>query len=319
MGPWGPWRAAALSLAAALALSLAAGARAAPPAPASSVPVPSSPGPGPAFLGVLQAYLERRPVAALPALDRVRAARWRRSWLDALARRWGPPVGYKAALTSPAAQRRFRASGPVWGALFRPMLRPGPEARVGLEEGVRLLVEPDLLVRVRDPRALARARSPEDLAAALDAVLPFVELPDLLFAPGLPLSGPLIAATGAGARLGVVGRPVPLTGSGAQRAARLRAIRVRLEDGAGRVLARGDARALMGPPGAGQGLGGDPLRAVGWLRDALAAEGISLERGQLLSLGSLAPPRPARPGLYRAVYTGLDPSGPRILTLRLRP
>jgi len=258
---------------------------------------------------LLQAYRERRPAAA-PALSPEEALRWQRRWLQARAALLGPPVGYKAALTSPAAQRRFGARGPVWGALFRPMLRPGPEAEVGLGEGARLLVEADLLVRVGDPGALAAARTREELAGALDAVLPFVELPDLLFAPGVPVDAALIAATGAGARLGVVGEPVPLRGSGAERAARLGAVRVMVRDGEGRLLGRGSADALLG----------HPLEAVRWLRDALAAEGIALERGQLLSLGTLARPVPAREGLVvRATYRGLDPTGPVTLTVHILP
>ncbi len=277
------------------------------PVPASLAgPAASAPDLG----ALLQAYRERRPAVEAPALSPEEARRWQRRWLRAQAARLGPPVGYKAALTSPAAQRRFGAAGPVWGALFRPMLRPGPEAVVRLGEGARLLVEADLLVRVGDPAALAAARTREALAEALDAVLPFVELPDLLFAPGVPVDAALIAATGAGARLGVVGEPVPLRGSGAQRAARLGAVQVAVRDGEGRFLGHGSAGALLG----------HPLEAVRWLRDALAAEGIALERGQLLSLGTLARPVPARQGLVvRATYRGLDPAGPVTLTVRLLP
>ena len=46
--------------------------------------------------------------------------------------------------------------------------------------------------------------------AGLDAVIPFLEIPDVLYKPGSELSGPHLVAINAGARFGVLGDPVEL-------------------------------------------------------------------------------------------------------------
>jgi 2-keto-4-pentenoate hydratase len=56
---------------------------------------------------------------------------------------------------------------------------------------------------------------------------------------------------------------------------------------------------------------GDPLDVVLWIKDSLIAEGKRLEKGDLLSLGTITKLMPAQPGMtVRAIYTGLDLSGP---------
>ena len=81
---------------------------------------------------------------------------------------------------------------------------------------------------------------------------------------------------------------------------RLGRIRVKLyEDD--RLVSEGDSRQLYG----------HPLDAVIWLRDSLVADGISLEPGDLLSLGSVAgsPEAPKAGTRLRAVYEGLIDGG----------
>ena len=117
----------------------------------------------------------------------------------------GAPVGYKAGLTNPAVQKRFNADAPVWGALYAPMLLP-EDSTVDAAFGARALYEADLLVRVSSP-AINQATTPLQVLAAIDQVIPFIELPDLVVQAPPKLNGAAIAAINVGARLGVVGRP----------------------------------------------------------------------------------------------------------------
>jgi 2-keto-4-pentenoate hydratase len=120
----------------------------------------------------------------------------------------GKVVGYKAGLTNPAVQKRFNASAPVWGVLYAPMLL-GDGAVVDARFGARPLFEADMLVRVADA-GINKATSPEQVLRHIDQVIPFIELPDLVVqAPG-KLNGAGIAAINVGARLGVVGAPLPV-------------------------------------------------------------------------------------------------------------
>ena len=219
-----------------------------------------------------------------------------------LALQLGDPVGYKAGLTNPAVQKRFNASAPVWGTLYGPMLLPNG-ARVAANFGARPLFEADLLVRVSSA-AVNRARTPQDVMAAIDQVIPFIELPDLVVqAPGR-LNGAAITAINVGARLGVLGTPLPVPATRAERFALQDALR--------------DMTAIVMVDGAeaDRGLGSDvlehPLNAVVWLVQDMARHGVALKVGDAVSLGSFSKLLPPRPGMtVEVVYWGL-PGTPKV-------
>lgn len=237
-------------------------------------------------------YLGRLPIAAVPAEDLREATAVQVEVVAALTEALGPVVGYKAGLTSVAAQQRFGVSEPVAGRLLEKMLLASGDTVAG-DFGTRPLFEGDLLVRVRSD-ALNTAETDAEIAAALDAVVPFLELPDLAYAPEVPLTGPALVAVNVGARLGVQGEAVPLASDGDSAWAQLERIHLRLYDGDS-LQAEAPSTALLGHPG----------NVVRWLRDRLRAQGVRLKRGDLLSLGSLTPLFPIRPGQHlRARYTG---------------
>ncbi len=240
-----------------------------------------------------EAWLAREPAPA-PAdheIDLEKATTIQREFIRLLQPTQGKIVGYKAALTSSAAQQRFGVEHPLRGVLLEKMLySPGADLSLGL--GTRLLFEGDLIVRVGD-EVINEAKSREQTLAALDAAIPFLEIPDLPYAEGVPISGPNLTAINAGARAGVLGAPIPLEGDGwVERLAGLEVV-LSMED---KEIARGRSSALLG----------HPLDAVLWLRDSLAKEGIRLKKGDLLSLGSITPLSPAKPGTVTARYLGLS-------------
>jgi len=208
----------------------------------------------------------------------------------------GGVVGYKAGLTSRVAQQRFSVDHPLLGLLLHDMLLPSP-ARISVQSGARLLVEADLLVRVADV-SINQARDWSELLRAIDAVVPFIEVPDLLYDPQVRITAPLLQAANVGARWGVLGTPIPLR-AGEDWHRRLAEFQVSLESSQGEPIT-----------GQGRDLLGHPLAIVEWLRDAVQARGRHLNPGDLLSLGSLTSLRPAQLGSLRALYTGLDPAGP---------
>jgi 2-keto-4-pentenoate hydratase len=238
-------------------------------------------------------WLAREPVAALADdLDLAAAGRIRDAFVERLAAELGPPVGYKAALTSAAVQQRFGVDEPLRGTLFQKMLLPSG-SRVGLDAGSRLAFEGDLVVRVGDA-AINAAQSRGEALAALDAVMPFLEIPDLAYVPDVEIDGPALMAINAGARAGILGAPIELTGEGW--AERLAEVEVELV-----------GRGVEGMSGRGSALLGHPLDVVLWLRDALRDDGVALRPGDLLSLGSITPLTPAVAGEFTARYTGLGP------------
>jgi 2-keto-4-pentenoate hydratase len=240
-----------------------------------------------------------QPPAGLSAVE---AGAVRAGYVARLLPRRGPVVGYKAALTSPAAQARFGLREPVYGFLLRDMLASAG-ARLRRPAGpLTPMIEADLVVRVGSA-ALNDAATPREVLAGLDAILPFIELPALPFAQP-PDAGAFVAAN-AGAWRGVLGTPLPLT-PGADWARVLRMLEVTLATSAGTTLATGQGSDLLG----------DPVRVVIWLRDALRADGRRLEQGDLLSLGSLTTPLPVPWGQeIVATYRGLA-AGPVTLSVR---
>lgn len=214
--------------------------------------------------------------------------------------RLGPVVGYKAAATSPGAQKQLGLDGPVLGVLFRDMLREDG-AVIGMDEGVRMIFELDLLARVGDA-ALNEAKTREEALAALDAFVPFVEIGDFMVPKGAAVTGPLLLAMNAGARLGVHGEPISTEGLTVDDVA---AVTGRLEKD-GSVVAEAPATALLG----------HPLDAVLWIVAKANARGRPLKEGDLLSLGSMGRFQIASPGTVAAHYQGFGEE-PASVTLTL--
>ena len=115
-------------------------------------------------------------------------------------KRLGKVIGYKAGLTNPAVQKRFNYDKPVWGKLYEGMLLPSG-ATVDAGFGAKPLFEADMLVRVKS-EAINQATTPMEVLAAIDQVIPFIELPDLMVESIPKLNGPAVAAINVGARLG---------------------------------------------------------------------------------------------------------------------
>lgn len=219
-----------------------------------------------------------------------------------LQQRLGPAIGYKAGLTNPAVQKRFNYDKPVWGRLYQGMVLPDG-AVVDAAFGARPLYEADMLVRVKSA-AVNQAKTPMDVLEAIDQVIPFIELPDLVVQSPPRLGGPAISAINVGARLGVAGKPVPVPAVRAERFALLDGLRdmqVVLADAGGAELGKGKGSDILE----------HPLNAVVWLAQALAKEGLALKPGDLVSLGSFSPLLPPKPGLKAtASYQGLPGAAP---------
>ena len=243
-------------------------------------------------------YQARTPAANPEGLDNADGECSRAKLNRLLARDLGQPVGYKAGLTNPAVQKRFNADAPVWGTLYAPMLLANG-ATVDAAFGARPLYEADLLVRVSSD-AINRATTPAQVLAAIDAVIPFVELPDLVVAAPPKLSGAAISAINVGARLGVLGAPIPVQATAG------------FSDALRDFVAIVKADGVEVDRGAGSDVLGHPLNAVVWLAQDMARAGQAMRVGDLVSLGSFSKLLPPKAGLaVEVVYQGL-PGSPSV-------
>ncbi len=208
----------------------------------------------------------------------------------------GEAVGYKAGLTNPAVQKRFNHSSPVWGTLYGPMMLANGSV-VDAAFGARPLFEADMLVRVGSD-AVNEARNASEVLAAIDRIIPAIELPDLVVqAPG-QLNGAAVTAINVGARFFVqgLGIPVPVT----------RGERYQLLDALRDMVAIVKADGSEIDRGTGSDVLGHPLNAVVWLAQDLARNGLSLKVGDVVSLGSFSRLLPPKAGQsVEVAYWGL--------------
>ena len=205
----------------------------------------------------------------------------------------GPIVGYKAAFTSAPAQERFGLTEPLYGFLLEDMLLDNG-ATLPTSFAARPLAEGDLLVRVGSAD-INTAQTDMEILASLDAVIPFIELPDLLYQDTARLDAGAVVAINLGARSGVMGDPIPLEPT-EDWLIRLGSINVQMANTDGQTIGTGDSSALLG----------HPINVVRWLRDTLASQGLELRSGDVLSLGTITPPVPVEANTTLTVeYRGL--------------
>lgn len=229
--------------------------------------------------------------------EEARCARGR--LIEALPAVLGRQVGYKALFTNAESQKRFGVSGPAWGAMFGGFMLFN-STLVYAKQGARLRYEPDFIVVVRDA-GLADAQSPLEALHHISALIPFIELPDLML-DGSP-SGLELVATNAAFRGGVLGPRIPVEPSRKFLNSLEKMDVVVSEDRSGREIGRARGNVLMG----------QPIRAALWLAKALRKDGIQLKPGDMLSLGGFLGSAPVEPGTTISVtYLGL-PDNPVVV------
>jgi 2-keto-4-pentenoate hydratase len=207
----------------------------------------------------------------------------------------GDVVGFKLGLTNPTIQLRFGIDHPIRGSIFHATLRASSGAEIEARFAAVPVLEADMLVRVSMSGVEATLNDHAALIRHIDQVIPFIELPDLVYAPNhRPSLGDLLAIN-VGARLGVQGRPIAVTPS-ADFIAALGRMSISLHQD-GREVSRAPGAAILG----------HPLNALAWIARDLAREGRPLREGDIISLGSFSPPQPVLAGqVWTARYEGLD-------------
>ena len=175
----------------------------------------ASPGPGHAACLVddrvaeLVAGYPTTPVTGIPPdLSLEEAYCTQARYTELLGRSMGAPVGYKVGFTGEALQERFAIDRPATGVLFEPMFIADGGA-VGRDFGYRPMIEPDLLVVVKD-EGIMDATSELEAAQHLETVHAFMELPAVQFADDQKITGTALTAINIAATKMVQGPPVPV-------------------------------------------------------------------------------------------------------------
>jgi 2-keto-4-pentenoate hydratase len=252
-------------------------------------------------------FLKKTPLTSYDqAMTVEQAMKIQAQFIKSLKPTFGEVVGYKAGLTNVDVQKSLGVTHPLRGTLLKKMLLKSG-AEIEANYGFRPFAEGDLILRVGSAE-INKARTQQETLKCIDAVLPFIELPDMPYAREVKLNGPAIAAVNVGARFGVTGSPIPLKAS-KEWMNRLKNFKLQIIDDKGTVLSEGQGTSLLG----------DPLNVVIWIRDSLKAEGKKLKKGDLLSLGSITKMLPIAPNTsLRAHYIDLNPKGPVDITVKFK-
>jgi 2-keto-4-pentenoate hydratase len=232
-----------------------------------------------------------KPINALPdelipgTLDE--AYRVREAYEAIEAARRGAVVGYKIGLTTPIMQRLCGVDEPCYGAMFSSEIRQSPaEMRVG--DFCRVGIETEIAMRLGEdlPDGGGHARVQE----AVESCMAAIEVLEDLQHDYKQLSARSMVAGNVWNAGCVLGPPV-----GEWRKLDLATVMYRLTIN-GREIGTGSGADVMG----------NPLNALSWLADKLAADGRPLKRGMVVMTGSVVPIQFPQPGDHAVVeVTGL--------------
>jgi 2-keto-4-pentenoate hydratase len=195
----------------------------------------------------------------------------------------GPRVGWKIGCTTPVMQRFLGIPEPCEGGIFQAHVQPSP-GRFAAAAHHRLGVECEIAVRIG--RDLPPGRYDQaTVAAAVEAVLPAIEVVDDRYTDFAALGAPTLLADDFFQAGCVLGAPVA--------------------DWRGLDLAALSGRMLIDGVEVGSGHGrdvlGHPLAALAWLATTLGTRGRGLMAGETVLLGSLVQTQWIGPGAHVAI------------------
>ena len=230
---------------------------------------------------IVAIFRARQPIDILPAelipgeLDD--AYRVREQFEAIEAPRRGEVVGYKIGLTTPIMQKLCGVDEPCYGAMFASEIRHNPaEIRVG--DYCRVGIETEIAMRLGAdlPEGGGRAR----VEAAVESCMAAIEVLEDLRHDYKRLSARSMVAGNVWNAGCVLGAPVA--------------------DWRQLDLAMATSRLTINGTEIGSGKGsdvmGNPLNALSWLADKLAADGRPLQRGMVVMTGSMVPIQFPNPG-----------------------
>jgi 2-keto-4-pentenoate hydratase len=192
-----------------------------------------------------------------------------------------PSTGWKIAATSKAGQAHIGVEGPLAGRLLGERTHQSG-ALVWLTGNRMRVAEPEFAFRCGkrlEPR-LERF-SKDEVLAAMDALIPAIEVPDSRFEDFAKAGGAQLIADCACARDFVLGSPTT---------ADWRQIDLSQHKVHGSISGR------LERDGIGANVLDDPRLALTWLVNELSSLGIALEPGEIVTTGTCMPPLEIQPG-----------------------
>ena len=180
----------------------------------------------------------------------------------------GQAIGYKIACTNTLAQRQLGVAGPFYGRLLASSCFES-SARIAASRFSMRVIEAEFAFRIGRDLPPGAPRTREQIADAVDAVLPGIEIVDSRYESWLTVGVLSLisdnACNGAWVKGGLVRdwREIDLAAQ---------AVKLIVN---GKTLQQGSGANVLG----------HPLNALQWLVEALGARGIGLQAGQYVTTG----------------------------------
>lgn len=191
-----------------------------------------------------------------------------------------PLTGWKIGAMDPATAVKRGLERPFCGRIPATLIYPSG-ARIVWQALLRPVVEAEIAFKIAcDLPARAQPYSDVEVAAAVAAVAPAIEIPESRLRDGHPLG-----ALGMVADQGFAGRLATGEWIRDWRGLDLASVRVVLRIGTGSAVLGTGVRAM-----------GHPLHALAWLVEFLRERGCGLKAGEVVSTGSLTGVQETRPG-----------------------
>lgn len=190
---------------------------------------------------------------------------------EAFSREWGLDLaGWKVACTSKDQQKLIGVKHPLVGRVFRPFLLRSP-AKISASSYHMLGMESEFAFELkRDIKPKKAPRTSEEVARAVAAIYPAVEIVDSRFADWLEFGAPSLVADNAANGALVIGEAVKNW-----KKLDLAKHKVRLEIN-GEIVGKGNGRKVMG----------HPIKALTWLVNDRSERGVTLLAGQIITTGT---------------------------------
>jgi len=235
---------------------------------------------------LFDAYAQKHPIpvlsATMPNLDVKAAYEIQKAYLQK--RLEADKIGgFKAGLTTPAAQERFGVTSPVTGILFASgKLADGANVDSTAFRGLMLETEIGFVIGEAITQPVKDAA---ELQQKVRGVFPAIELPEMGFADMKQLKGVDIIAADVSAVQFIVGAEQALAGQD------VNVVTVNLTLN-GESVNTGTGKEALG----------DQWQAALWLVNSIIEQGWTIEPGHVLMTGALGKMIPGKPGKYIADY-----------------
>lgn len=189
-------------------------------------------------------------------------------------RKYNDKIGYKVGFTGKALQTRFKIDSPAVGTLYEHMFIED-NVYIKHEFAYKPMIEPDLMVVVKS-KNIMNATTNLEIIKELKSIHPFIEVSSFRFENEDQVNGNMLIAANMLATKMVMGEGIAVQPT-KDFLAKISKIKTVFSDDKNNIIQEAPASNLMK----------NPINVVKWLIKDLKKKGISLKKGDRISLGSV--------------------------------